>query len=641
MNSSATNDAEEQELNVVLATDDNGNNDSPSSNNNYFFNKPPPQAQAQADAPSFSVNFTLTNSTIYSNGTVATTATATETATTGNNIIPNSSNNADNNDNNDRYNDGEASLRPSPNKRLKQQTTPEQCLDVIHHLNRAVHRKECIAAITRACAMFDHNDTDRHDFEIEDGAAHVALFKMLSIVLTRSARDGLVGFKGDEVQQMCRSLEMVHRCSRRCLEVSYEEVGEDLIALIGSVMERCLDGVIRDDGDVGILSCVQVLLYYSSEVRKAVKHMGKSTVRGKLLGLLVRVASAGNMIDERAKELSLKVISHLGGNSDSCHRRNISSTDILLLDTLIDNAFHSAESVRNNAALGLNNLACHNEHLVTMSCQERVLDAVSKLLSDDCTSTRQYAASTIKNLSELNSNSLTLVNHGYGTLLSNLVKIVENDESDEARRSASRALANMACTSTAEAMCNHDDLLKTLATVTISDDTKETIREATARTLKQLSYTINAPMTCHEDLLNALIRATFSDDSVTQSVIGKALLTQSSNKENRKAIMEQKQLFAGLANMSAHNQHANVAGILRNLALDDEFKEALGAEDEVLGMLSTAVAISGDASKYAVKAISHLSTNSPNKKILANYRGLIEGLVKATRTTSDPTLRTW
>ena len=328
-------------------------------------------------------------------------------------------------------------------KRMRQLPSPEKCVDAIQALNRAVARKDCITAITQACSLFDHSDREWHDFEIEKGA-HIALFKLLSIVLSRASKSTAdsshVGFKGDEVQQLCRSLEMVHRCSARCISLSFNEVGEDLIDIILHVIERCMDNVIRDDSDVGVVSSLKVLLYYSEEgnvpQRRAIKYMVN---RPGLMSLLLRVASSDNFIDERGKEVALKIIANLD-YSRSTHKRNVSSTDILLLDTLIENAFHpSADAVRNNAALGLNNLSCHSEHVATMT-EEKVLDALLRLLRDDNSLTRQYAASTIKNLAKVRDNAVILVNHGYGSLLDELIKIIESDDSDEARRSASRAL---------------------------------------------------------------------------------------------------------------------------------------------------------------------------------------------------------
>lgn len=186
-------------------------------------------------------------------------------------------------------------------------------------------------------------------------------------------------------------------------------------------------------------------------------------------------------------------------------------------------------------------------------------------------------------------------------------------------------MTTVACTETAAKMAN-EHLLKALANIILSD-TKANVREESAHTLKQLSYNINAPTPSHGEFLTALIKATFSDEMRSLSIIGKALLVQSSESQNRPYIMEQKQLFAGLANMSAFGQHNNVACILRNLAYDNDNKETL-ATDEVFEMLSSAVAISGEASKYAVRAISHLSTSASNKVKLANYRGLVEALVK-------------
>ena len=335
------------------------------------------------------------------------------------------------------------------NKRMRQLPSQNKCLSAINALNRAVARRDCITAITQACSLFDHNDKECHDFEIENGA-HIALFKLLCIVLNRAVSKGsggdasFPGYKGDEVQQLCSSLEMVHRCSPRCVSISFEEVGVDLIGIILHVIERCLDNVIRDDSDVGIVSCLQVLLVYSdedsgvdSERKRAVKYM---TRQPGLMQLLLRVASSDNIIDERGKEVALKIIANLDYSRSGAHKRSTSMTDILLLDTLIENSYHSsADAVRNNAALGLNNLSCHAEYIATMS-EEKVYNALIQLLRDDNVLTRQYAASTVNNLAKIKENAIHLVEHGFGALLDELVKIIESDESDETRRSASRAL---------------------------------------------------------------------------------------------------------------------------------------------------------------------------------------------------------
>ena len=68
-----------------------------------------------------------------------------------------------------------------------------------------------IAAITNACAEFDHGDEIRHNVELQHGAAH-ALAKILSLTDDE-----------DESRMVCAAIEMVFRAHSSYVHVAYDD----------------------------------------------------------------------------------------------------------------------------------------------------------------------------------------------------------------------------------------------------------------------------------------------------------------------------------------------------------------------------------------------------------------------------------
>ena len=117
-------------------------------------------------------------------------------------------------------------------------------------LNRASGSERRIAAITNACAEFDHVDESKHNAELHYGAASI-LAKTLSMT-----------DDDDEIRMICAAIVMVFRGSAKYVHVAFEKVGSTMIPLHPRLLDRCESGNMKN-ADVSILNITKTLLYIS------------------------------------------------------------------------------------------------------------------------------------------------------------------------------------------------------------------------------------------------------------------------------------------------------------------------------------------------------------------------------------------
>lgn len=110
---------------------------------------------------------------------------------------------------------------------------------VIEDLNRASETgtyEKRIAAITNACAEFDHADDIKHNVELQNGAANV-LTKILSITEDE-----------DEIRMVCAATEMVFRAQTTYVHVAFDKCGSVMIPNLLRIMERAENGHMKHAG---------------------------------------------------------------------------------------------------------------------------------------------------------------------------------------------------------------------------------------------------------------------------------------------------------------------------------------------------------------------------------------------------------
>ena len=83
-----------------------------------------------------------------------------------------------------------------------------------------------IAAITNACAEFDHRDEQRHNKELELGAA-----KVLTKIIAATTDE-------NELRMLCTALEMVFRAEMTFVHAAFETSSEAFMKLLMEILER-------------------------------------------------------------------------------------------------------------------------------------------------------------------------------------------------------------------------------------------------------------------------------------------------------------------------------------------------------------------------------------------------------------------
>jgi len=122
----------------------------------------------------------------------------------------------------------------------------------LYGVNEAIFPQEFrLRTLAEALYKLDHRDKQRHDHEIECGAANIFFQKLAFVVgITHgrpksSSRKGVATtseIKSDhEVALICTALEMIHRASDSAIEQSFEEIGRDILPLMVKVIDRAFD----------------------------------------------------------------------------------------------------------------------------------------------------------------------------------------------------------------------------------------------------------------------------------------------------------------------------------------------------------------------------------------------------------------
>lgn len=96
----------------------------------------------------------------------------------------------------------------------------------LHRASESNSHERRLAAITSACADFDHADTPRHNRELQNGVARI-LAKFLA---TEEGDDG--------TQKGCAALEMVFRAQPTYAHVAFDKCGSLLIPTLMKILEK-------------------------------------------------------------------------------------------------------------------------------------------------------------------------------------------------------------------------------------------------------------------------------------------------------------------------------------------------------------------------------------------------------------------
>jgi len=479
-----------------------------------------------------------------------------------------------------------------------------------------------MAAITNACAEFDHWDTESHNIELQLGCSNV-----LCLVLSMTDNE-------DEIRMICAALEMVYRASTEAVRSTFQEVGPAVVPLLLKVLERCEHSMLKH-AEVSILNISKVLLYFSrvSELRSLLaKHDG-------MLAALIRVSTT--TLDPDARVLRMRVIANLSNSEENKMMmiRNTGMIDSILKIACLD--LH--ESAREYASASLMDLASSSHTQEAMANNDRLLATLVKLaVTDNKEETREYAVTAMQNLAFSKDNRTRLVTFSDGVVIEALKKSLSTDTNDKSRRRAAGALTNLACEETADLMAGHEGLLQILARVATQDKSND-VQKRSSLALTKIASSCSVNSSYFKVLMTALVNAASSSNSTGIPSVFRVKARDASMREEMARIPG---LLDTLADMSTSKGYSskekeNAMRAIMHLTNETENRKIM-CNKVVLKALVEAASLENAGNKEirdsAVVAIERLATEASNRQYLARHDGLLVAIAKATERESKSEL---
>lgn len=265
-------------------------------------------------------------------------------------------------------------------------------------------------------------------------------------------------------------------------DVSFREIGKDLVHLLTQVIAQCLDKKIRDEtngimeNSLGVL--VQVSFVHSAEVEMA--------NRDSFLDQMLEIIHFEGKSAINVKASALSVVSNLAFRKEN---QVMMTSYPGLVDALIGCATSGSASLRRPSLGALCHLAGSGnvEASAQMVKNEKLIRALSNFLVDDNEKSREHAAGTINNLSVIPQNSVQLVSYGF--LLDSLMEIFAQGSYDESWKCATCAFMNLVNGETALLIARRRGLLDVLSTIAAKDDVAE-VRETASHALKIIALNL-------------------------------------------------------------------------------------------------------------------------------------------------------
>lgn len=488
---------------------------------------------------------------------------------------------------------------------------------VIEELSRAVdiggHEKR-IAAITNACAEFDHADEIRHNAELQHGAATI-----LSKILSSTDDD-------DEIRMVCAAIEMVFRAQMTYVHVAFDKCGTVMMPNLLRTMERAENGKMKH-GDVSLLNISRTLLYLSR-----VSDLRTNLARNKgLLEAIKRIPTSN--LNQDCRIVRIRIAANLVNCDENKPMllENQGFSDALLRIAHLD----QSDAAREYAGTALMDLASAPANQIPMAQNEKVLGTLVKIvLVEKVAQARESAITAIQNLAFTKENRTRLVHYKEGIVLEALRKALSGDKNDKARRRAAGALTNLACDETAEVMGNHKGLLDTVAVVATKDENKE-VQTRAAMALTKLAASITIKMPCHNTLLDALVVASLSPAANSVSAV---LRVKARDPENRESMARHPGVLDTLADICISptadlKDKDNAMRALMHLTNESSNRKAM-CNKKILEALVKSASLEAKGTEEirdsSIRAIERLATEFSNRAYMARHEGLLVAVAKAT-----------
>lgn len=440
-----------------------------------------------------------------------------------------------------------------PPKRAKT-SSESKAKRVVKGLNRSVSQADRVAAISAACALFDHGVEVVHDEEISVGA-DVALFKNLTFLLLKdntNTKQFKVGSKyAEEISQTCEALEMVYRCSPERILDSFQCLGSEILPVliqlvdtevnqrqdannateaVGKNMNDANNGAVpplipdkgTDAEDLTLRKCSKIFGHFArvgALTQPLAHHPG-------LLSTLKRVVDCPvDMIPNEARLNSIWVIANLACNAENMAMM-VCQHD--LLETLVKCALvptkEDEETIgdiskfvnllrsKSTSIRAILNLSWSPENKVPMSEHPNLVQTLMKTIIYSKSSwegrgrgvsamllqSRRHAAGALRNLAAApKRNKIHLCSLENGLLLRRLAEVAKSDKDNEVRERGLATLHNLACAETSSMFVESSAVLEMLAETSAADD--DAAKMAT-RTIRVLEKSITSDMNGYDRL---------------------------------------------------------------------------------------------------------------------------------------------
>ena len=524
-----------------------------------------------------------------------------------------------------------------------------------------------MSSIAESLIEFDHKHKNRHDFELQSGAANVLFQRLAFAVYTStssqsSKRSNSVvdstklhysnaprfSETDHEIAMICTGLEMIHRASDSAIRRSYEEIGEEILPLLLKVINRPLERIYENNENIANNS--QYLMNSSSDPSYIITKDQKIAIQKvtKVLAAYSLIPSAKyemahtpglvstlvNIIDTKGSDRMLSnKHAHLNNGANGI-RNSVGGIGLLL-----------TEAIRFNAIAVITNLAHADGNKMFMIAQPNLIENISRVASyDHHEVARRCASLAIMNLSNGDEDNIPDIT-GYEYILDSLVQLMR-DEQAETRRNAAISLYNIASSdSNSDLLAKHGDGIIVEALVEIVSGTGENselwndkIRSSAAETLFNMTCSRNKHTTIfmanHPSLLGGLSSA-LKNNSATLDV---KMFCAATIRHLAETIQYPMLCFGSLltALVKGHTWTKTdcIAQGFMTQALHVEHRELMANHHGLLSAISNMSMIEGEENSKirscAISTIGMLTSEYQIRPILARHEGIMMALTKAT-----------
>mmetsp|Transcript_37137 Transcript_37137/g.86610 ORF Transcript_37137/g.86610 Transcript_37137/m.86610 type:complete len:535 (-) Transcript_37137:46-1650(-) len=512
--------------------------------------------------------------------------------------------------------------------------------NVVSMIKNAATKADTLTALKLAKSTFNHNNKEKHDVEINAGAA-TALYKLLSITIHMN---GAV----NNVATACSALELVLGCSTESKLDTYEIIGERLLSLLVIVIQRCLQGMLKNNGSI-LVDAIRIIRYFSQleEVKISIAKQRD------VLPTLVDIIDKCERYDARVEAMHA-IISLSFELKNAIYMCNCEG--FLKLFTKISLDFEESPQMKQWVAVTFWNLGCEPVCREGLCSRVDVLDAIKHLMRFKNSKTKEYAISALRQLSLETSNRIRLVEHSDGLLFRQIVDIVTEERvADTIVLKALETLNNIIASETGGIACansplseNNPGLIVTLTSV-VTDNNVPKLRMIALSILIKLCHNLkNQAMLKVGDtelvaLVACLVTIAKTNRNEYRSNVFMALKTLSEEKSMRQPMAECPGLLDVVSwtfNSDSANRNDIIDAmiILSHLAEEEENRISLASNDIFLRVLANLLS-SHDAilKQHAEDIVLCLALTPASQHLVARNKFLLSAILQSSKETDKMT----